>query len=239
MTTFLDNQIPSRFKDVKEVNIGGIRHYKLGNECYPSVTTVLGALPKPEQLQKWIDKVGTLEAERIKNDSADRGQAMHGYIEDYLCGCIELNGTGITFHPGYFMAKDLKPYLDRIDNIHCLETPLFSSKFKLAGRVDCIAEYDGVLSIIDFKNARKLRTSDMITNYFMQTTAYAGLYEDMTNIRVDQIVLLMAVENKAPQVFIKNPKNYIKPLVAAIKNYNKQVEQFKGLLEDANISSQQ
>lgn len=227
MTTFQHNPpiALSLFKDIKQTEINGDRHYIKDSAVYPSVTTVLSYLPKGDQLKNWINKVGDIKAEEIKKNSAERGQHLHTFIENYLNNTYGdiTNAVGVPndepIHVAWNMFYDLVPHLNKINNIHCLEQALFSSKFKLAGRVDCIAEYDGVLSIIDFKNARRRRTSDMIGNYFMQTTAYSGLFEDMTGIKVNQSVILMAVENDEPQVFIEDTRNHVKPLVNAIKNY--------------------
>jgi genome maintenance exonuclease 1 len=104
----------------------------------------------------------------------------------------------------------MKPVIDRIDNVHYLETMLYSEAVGLAGQVDCIAEFDGVPSIIDFKTSLKLKREDWILSYFEQCTLYSLLYEDMTGRRINQIVVLISVDHEQPQVFVKQRKDYTK-----------------------------
>lgn len=185
----------------------------------PSVTTVLSYQPK-EHLVKWKKRVGEVEANRIRDVAAGRGTALHNIIEQYL-----KNGALISDnYSALDMAGSLRKYLNKINNIHCQEQTLYSNKFGLAGRVDCIGEYDGVLSVVDFKQSNKPKKEEWIESYFIQATAYAGLYEDMTKTPIKQIVVMIAVENHKPQIFIKNPVNYVKPLIKAIKLYKLSVE---------------
>jgi genome maintenance exonuclease 1 len=107
------------------------------------------------------------------------------------------------------MFNSIKPLLDQIDNIHCLETPLWSDHLQVAGTVDCIAEFQGKLSVIDFKTSSKPKDRDDIHNYFMQTAAYAVAFEERTGIPIGRLVIIMAVDSDDPRWFIENRDNWI------------------------------
>ena len=115
----------------------------------------------------------------------------------------------------------LKPYLAQIDNIHCLEQILYSKKLTIAGQVDCIAEYNGKLSVIDFKTANKERNDEWNKNYYIQTAAYAFMYEELFGTPIEQIIIIMASEDGAGRVFIKNKTDYLSHLEEAIKYFYK------------------
>ena len=119
----------------------------------------------------------------------------------------------------------MKPYIDQINNIHCLETVLYSSKYKLAGQVDCIAEYNGKLSVIDFKTANKERKEEWIDNYFLQCTAYGLMYEELFKKEIDQIVVIIGGEDGSIVSYIKEKKDYIsKKLEEVIEDFYKMFE---------------
>ena len=154
--------------------VDGFRFYDIDGKAYPSVTTVLGIRSK-EGLQKWRDSIGEKVANWEMNRAARRGKATHLLVEQYLKN--ETPSIRDVLPLG--LLKLLRPYIDQIDNIHCLETIMYSKKLTIAGQVDCIAEYNGKLSVIDFKTANKERKEDWIENYFLQTTAYAIMYEEL------------------------------------------------------------
>ena len=128
-------------------------------------------------------------------------------IEDYLNNELDLEK-----YDGKHLAKILftqaKPMLARINNIHFQEAPLYSHEFAIAGRVDCIAEFDGKLSIIDFKTSSKEKKEEWIEGYLVQETGYAKMYEERSGIKVEQIVTLITCQTGDTQVFIKNPVSY-------------------------------
>ena len=107
------------------------------------------------------------------------------------------------------MFGSIKEYLDEIDNIHCLETPLYSDHLQVAGTVDCIAEYNGKMSVIDFKTSSRPKDRDDIHNYFMQCAAYSVAFEERTGIPVSRLVIIMGVDNDYPRVFIEKRDNWI------------------------------
>ena len=203
--------------------INGKRFYTVpsGNKL-PSVTTVLGHFKK-EKLVAWQNKVGLEEAERIKRRAGIRGTKFHNMMEKYL-----LNETKqVIFEdvmPDMKQAfNDAKPYIDKINEIHYIESPLYSESLGLAGRTDVIAEYDGVPSIIDFKTSLKLKKEEWIDNYFEQGTAYSLMYEELTGTKIEQIVIIISVDHEdKPQEFIKNRNDYVDSLMDKIEAYKKE-----------------
>lgn len=107
------------------------------------------------------------------------------------------------------MWTTMRKLVDRIDNIHCLETPLYSNFLQTAGTVDCIGEFDGKLSVIDFKTSSRVKGRDDIHNYFEQTAAYAVMFEELTGIPIGRLVILMAIDDEEPRVFIEKRDGWI------------------------------
>tara|TARA_B100000287_G_scaffold196016_1_gene185146 strand:- start:7730 stop:8395 length:666 start_codon:yes stop_codon:yes gene_type:complete len=172
---------------------------------YPSVTTVTGARKK-DGILKWRKKVGEEKANLICNRATARGNKFHSMVECYL------KNEEVNFdakHPlASFLFKSAKDTINRIDNIHLLESPLYSDKLCLAGRVDCIAEFDGELAVIDFKTSTKEKKIEWIENYFVQETAYAAMYYERCGVKVDKIVTLIATEEGMIQVVEKTDLDY-------------------------------
>jgi genome maintenance exonuclease 1 len=117
------------------------------------------------------------------------------------------------------MFRTLIPSIQRINNIHYIEQALWSETIGLAGRVDLIAEWDGVLSVIDFKTSKKIKKSEDIQDYFAQCTAYSGMYEEHVGVPINQIVIIMAVENEKPLVFVEKTEDHINTLIEHISFY--------------------
>ena len=202
------------------------RFYQAPNGIlYPSITTVLSTRKK-EGLFEWRKKVGNEVANYVARTSANRGTAVHHMCEDYL------NNYPINwpdkwkehekkFLP-YCLFKQLKKtVLEKIDNIRSQECTLFSSKYRVAGRVDCIAEYDGKLSIIDFKTSTKERNDEYNENYYIQAAAYAEMFEEQTGTPIEQIVILVVTEDGVVQEFVKKKYDYIPLLIESIDNFAK------------------
>ena len=184
---------------------------------YPSVTTILSELSKAG-IAAWRKRVGAEEANRISTQAGSRGTKVHQICEDYLNNKSDyLYGQ---MPANVFTFKQIQPILDTyIDNIQYLEAPLYSDFLKTAGRVDCIAEFDGKLSIIDFKTSRKPKKKEWISNYFMQASCYAVMYEERTEIPVSRTVVIIAVDGSEPQVFVENRDNFIEGFVDARVSY--------------------
>lgn len=184
----------------------------------PSVTTVLSKADKQKQasLERWRYNIGHNKARTITQNSAKRGTSLHKMIEMYL----DNKEVPHDNEEADKFFNDLLPYLNLINNIRYQETRLYSIMLGVAGTVDTIAEYNGIGSVIDFKNARKPRTEDMILTYFLQETAYSLIYNEILGTNyVKQIVTLMAVESNEPQIFIKPLAPYVGPLLNAISAY--------------------
>ena len=204
----------------KGKRIDGFRFYDINGKNYPSITTVLG-IRKSEALKGWREKIGESVANWEKGRAARRGKSFHTLVEQYLKG--ETPSIRDVLPLGLF--KLLKPYIDQIDNIHLLEAIMYSPKLTVAGQVDCVAEYNGKLSVIDFKTANKERQEDWIDNYFLQTTAYAHMYEETFGTPIEQIVILIASEDGTTQAFIKNKADYEKELGKSIESFYKYYEE--------------
>ena len=210
----------SKLPQTKGKNVDGHRFDSIDGQNFPSVTTVLGRT-KTEGLQKWRDSIGHDVANWEMGRAARRGTATHKLVEEYIKG--ETPSERSVLPLGLFRL--LKPYVDQINNIHCLETIMYSKKLTLAGQVDCIAEYNGKLSVIDFKTANKERQESWIENYFMQTTAYAIMYEELFGKPIDQIVVLIASEDGSMRSFVKDKKDYVEKLEQSIKDFYKYFEE--------------
>ena len=203
--------------NTKGKNIDGVRFYEIDGKSYPSVTSVLSLLKK-ESLQEWRNNVGESVANWEMGRASRRGKAMHTLVEQYMKN--QTPSIRDVLPLGLF--KLIKPYVDKIDNIQMLETIMYSKKLTLAGQVDCVADYNGKLSVIDFKSANKERLESWVENYFLQTTAYSMMYEELYGVKIDQLVILLACEDGVAQCFIKSRADYEKKLLESIDNFYKQ-----------------
>lgn len=193
----------------------GRRYETPTGKAYPSVTSVVGLHGK-EAFFEWRKRVGEEEANRISARAAKRGTAIHSLCETYL-----LNEE---VKPGPFDLEtfaSIKPLLNRINNIHCLETQLYSDYLQVAGTVDCIAEFDGRMSVIDFKTSKRVKTRDDIHGYFMQTAAYAVMFEERTKIPVDRLVILMSVDDNPACMFVEKRDDWIGSFIELREDYAK------------------
>lgn len=182
----------------------------------PSVTTVVGA-KKKQIIMEWRNRVGEVEANRISKLATGRGNRVHNLAEKYLKN--EKIDWLREMPDAVEMFRSLIEHMNRINNIHYIEQSLWSERIGVAGRVDVIAEWDGVLSVIDFKTSKKLKKREDIPEYFAQCTAYAGMYEEHVCVPIDQLVIIMAVENEKPLIFIENTQDHINNLVEHIEFY--------------------
>ena len=205
-------------EDICARNVGGKRVYEVGDQRYPSISTIC-SFRNRKSIAEWRARVGAEEANKISKRATTAGTTVHSMIEDYLNNELDLEN-----YDGKHLAKILftqaKPMLARINNIHFQEAPLYSHEFAIAGRVDCIAEFDGKLSIIDFKTSSKEKKEEWIEGYLVQETGYAKMYEERSGIKVEQIVTLITCQTGDTQVFIKNPDDYVPLLRDYIQEYN-------------------
>lgn len=185
----------------------------------PSVTTVLSVQDK-SGLDAWRKRVGEAEANRVMNQAATRGTAVHQLAEDYVNN--DANWKKGAMPANLFTFNTIKTVLDKhLDNVWMQEVPLYSEKLSVAGRVDCIAEWDGVLSIIDYKTSRRPKKLEYVESYFIQESVYAACWFEMTGVPIKQIVTVIAVDDNDPQVFIEKPMNHLHKFVALREKYRK------------------
>ena len=204
MKTFNHLDLPELPK-LSRKNIDGKRMYCTeSGDRFPSVTSVLSVRGK-KGIFEWRQRVGAEAADQISRKASTRGTRIHKLCEDYLNNkpLPELS----------LLDKDtcstFRPIVERIDNIHRVEPFMFSKHLGMAGQCDCIAEFDGKLSIIDFKTSRRLKRHDQISGYYAQCAAYAIMYEELTGIAINRTVILIAVDGEQPQVFTEKRDNYV------------------------------
>ena len=187
---------------------------------YPSITTVIGNNAKKQAgLARWRARVGKEKAAAISSRSATRGTNFHSIVEDYLNKDLNIEEYKESPLP-VVMFEQTKKTLDRISNIYLQEAALYSDNLEVAGRVDCIADFDGVLSIIDFKTSAEPKREAYLYDYFVQETAYACCLQELYGITVKQLVTIVACENGETQVVIKPPKKeYLLQLIQYIDEY--------------------
>ena len=207
--------------DLKTENIDGSRHYVLpdGLTKLKSVTTILSEKMDKTALLEWRARVGEAEANRISTQAARRGTAIHSIAESYVMNedmdpvYRKAMPTNIETFKGIAEVLDQK-----VDNVLGVELALYSKALGCAGRTDLVAEYDGKVSIIDFKTSRKLKRADWIESYFLQSTVYSMMFEWIYKIAVPQIVIIIAVDNeKTPQTFVMERSKYVDRVLEIFK----------------------
>jgi len=202
------------------------RFYLAPNEKrYPSVTTVVG-YEKQKFFAKW-----RRENPEEANRTSVRGNILHEACENYLNNDpvrdMEKNEK--------MLFANIKRSIARIDNVRALEVPLWSHTLRLAGRVDCVAEFDGELSIIDFKGSTRRKSPSNIKNYFCQATAYAIMWHEMMEQEIKKIVILITSEDGANQVFVKQPIDFVGELKRSIDVYETEMLRKKNLVSSPNL----
>jgi hypothetical protein len=189
----------------------GMRLYEVSEgRWYPSITTITSH-KKKDSILKWRKRVGEEKANKISSQASNRGNKFHGMVECYL------KNEGLPkdeTHPlASYLFRSAIETLDRINNIHLLEAPLYSDHLRIAGRVDCIAEFDGELAVIDFKTSTKPKQESWIENYFVQEAAYAAMYYERCGVEVQKVVTIIAVEDGTMQVIEKRNLNELYKLL--------------------------
>ena len=213
------NHVPVNLPEIKATTTDGVRLYETpeGNK-YPSITTVLSVRNK-KGLFEWRKRVGDDVANYVARKAATRGTHVHHMCEDYINNDFDEEKHKKKFLPYVLFNQLRESVLQKIDNVNAQECGLYSDKYKVAGRVDCIAEYDGKLSIIDFKTSSKERSDDWNESYYIQASAYAEMFEERTGIAIDQVVILVVTEDGVVQEFVKNKKEYLPLLSDVIKEW--------------------
>ena len=211
MFTHVDCELPK----LKRQNIDGARYYTVNGRPMVSITSVTSHWNK-HIFVDWRKRIGEAEANRITKRATSRGTATHELIENHLLN-KEVEFDKPSPKMLFLQAKET---LKNINNIYALEKSLFSEELGVAGTVDCIAEYNGELSIIDFKTAEKPKPRDWIENYFVQAAAYACMFFERTGIPVKKLVIIMTCENGEVTVYEEYDKiKYMKKLVLYIQKF--------------------
>jgi len=187
---------------------------------YPSITTILGIRGK-DAIMEWRRRVGEEEANRVSRHAASRGTALHSIAERYLNNEEKYFADNEMPHVKA-MFNSIKPPIDNyIGKVIMQEVPLYSDKLKVAGRVDLIAEYDGELSVIDFKTSSRIKVKEDISNYFIQAAFYGAAFYERTDIPIKQSVIIMSVENqKESLIFIEDTFKWLPEVVKSIREYD-------------------
>ena len=184
---------------------------------YPSITTVLSILSR-EAIQAWRARVGVEEANKISRIASSRGTEVHNLLERYVDNDPDFSkGVMPNILQSFYDVKDVLD--NNLQKVYAQEAPLYSKHLGLAGRVDCVGVWDGKNSIIDYKTSRKLKKKEWISGYFMQCAAYAVMWEERTGMPITQLVVMIAVDNESPQVFIEHRDNWIEQLLPVIEQY--------------------
>ena len=210
------NHVPIEIGKLVQVNAKGGRYYETPSGAkYPSVTSVT-RLHNLESIQAWKDRVGEEEAGKISRRALARGNKIHSLAEKYL-----LNEGDMSDDFSKADFGQMLPYLDKINNIHCLETQLYSDHLQTAGTVDCIGEYDGKLTVIDFKTSAKLKKREWVKDYFMQCSAYAVMYEERTGTPIERLLLIINVEDEGIQLIDGKRDDYIEDFLDLRETFRK------------------
>jgi genome maintenance exonuclease 1 len=214
------NHIDIELPQLERETIDGVRYYKVPDEKellkLVSITSVTSHKNR-QVFVNWRKKVGEEEAEKITRQATSRGTDMHSLVENYLYNTPELPKVQPLSE---FLFQICKSELNKINNIYALEGSLYSKVLGVAGTVDCIAEYNGELAIIDFKTSKKPKPREWIEHYFVQCAAYACMFYEITNIPVKKLVILMSCENGECVVYEEYDKSkYIKLLTEYIREF--------------------
>ena len=205
-------------KTLQRKNIDGKRLYVTENgDKYPSVTTVLSYFSR-KGIAKWRANVGAEKANQISTQASRNGNAVHDIAERYTLGTLDTKKSNPV---ALAQFKTIQPYLDNnVDTIYGIELRMYSDELRTAGTADLICNYDGKKTMLDFKTSRKVKTKEQINNYFMQAAAYSIMVKEHYGMDIEQIVILMAVKDSEPLVFIEPIDYYIKMTRKFFQLYN-------------------
>ena len=221
--TFIHEPVSLGYEDLSDESSAKGRTYLTpSGKKYPSITTVLGAKGK-EAIIEWRKRVGEEEANRITRHACSRGTALHLLAEKYLNNEEEIFKEDEMPHVIQSFKTVQKVLDEHIGKVILQECPLYSDHLGIAGRVDLIAEFDGKLSVIDFKTSSRRKSEEEIENYFMQEAAYAIMYEERTGTPIVNLITIMVVDaDPNPIIFRQHRDKWTKGLDEAIQFYNKQ-----------------
>ena len=212
------NHIPVNFTQSELIEKDDSHYYQTPSGIvYPSITTMLQNTQteeKKQSLQNWREQ--EIASDYITQEASIIGSETHKLIENYLNGKEILENFRLLSDAHF---NNLIPFVNKINDIHGIELRLYSDKMKLAGTSDCIAKYNGKLSIIDYKTKRSNQREEWLTDHFIQATSYGVMFKELTGIKVDQIVILVSSEKNTRMEFLKNPDDYLDLLEQRIDQY--------------------
>jgi len=215
--------IPINFQQAELIEKDDAHYYQTPNgDIYPSITTILHKtmpIEKQQSLQNWKDQ--EVAAQYITEESSIVGTQTHKLIENHL---NEIPQTDEVRLLSVAHFNNLIPYLQKINDIHGTELRLYSNKMKLAGMSDCIAKYDGELSIIDYKTKRSNQQEEWMTDHFIQGTAYSEMFKELTGIEVKQVVILVSSEKNTRMEFVKKTADYKDLLTQRLNQFYEIIE---------------
>jgi len=212
-THLLHPEIPK----IKQIDVNGVRYYDTPDGILISITTLLKNFT-PQAILDWREDVGEEVANEVMWAAADRGSKVHKIIENCLSNKPENDLVGNYGELAARMFSQMVPALDKIDRIRALEKGLYSTRFGIAGRVDCIAEYDKELTVIDFKTATRKRDERNET-HLVQASFYSLAWEERTGEKVNQIAILTTTEDGKLDVYRDDPLNHVERLEEMIAEY--------------------
>ena len=212
-THLLHPEIPK----IKQVNIDGVRYYDTPDGTLISITSLLKNFT-PQGILDWREAVGEEVANEVMRAAADRGSKVHKIIENCLSNKSENDLVGNYGDLAARMFSQMVPALDKIDRIRALEKGLYSTRFGIAGRVDCIAEYDKELTVIDFKTSTRKRDERNET-HLVQASFYSLAWEERTGEKVNQIAILTTTEDGELDVYRDDPSKHVGRLEEMIEEY--------------------
>lgn len=212
------NHIPINFTQSQLIEKEDGHYYRTpSGEIYPSITTLLHKTQSEEKqnsLEKWKNQ--EIAANYITQEAALIGSETHKLIESYLNETVYLENYRLLSEAHF---NNLLPFVNKIDDIHGTELQLYSHKMKLAGTTDCVAKYDGTLSIIDYKTKRSNQKEEWLTDHFIQATCYGIMFEELTGIKINQIVILVSSEKNTRMEFVKKPEDYLDLLYSRVNQF--------------------
>jgi len=185
---------------------------------YPSITTVLSILSE-DSIRAWRARVGEEKANQISRIASTRGTTVHNIIEKYVANDPEYIKDEMPHNIQTF--KDVQKVIDEgVTKVYQQEAPLYSKHLGVAGRVDCVGQWNGKDSIIDWKTSRKFKKKEWISSYFMQCAAYAIMWEERTGMPIKQLVVCIAGD-EGSQVFVEDRDNWTEKLIETINEYKR------------------
>jgi len=212
-THLLHSEIPK----IKQISVDGVRHYETPDGTLISITSLLKNFT-PQGILDWRKSVGDEIADKVMRAATDRGSKVHEIIENCLSNKPENDLVGNYGELASRMFSQMIPAIDKIDRIRALEQGLYSTRYGIAGRVDCIAEYDKELTVIDFKTATRKR-DEINENYLVQASFYSIAWEERTGEKINQITILTTTEDGKLDVYRDDPSNHIVRLEEMVEEY--------------------